>query len=135
MPRFAVILPAAGASSRFRDPHYKKPFAPLAGRAVWLHSLHRFTQRDDVKQLIVAIAPDDREEFLRRFGADIALLGVEVVDGGRERVDTVSNALTRVREEIDFVCIHDAARPCISDLWIDAVFQKAVETGAAILAI
>lgn len=135
MPRFAVILPAAGASSRFRDPHYKKPFAPLAGRAVWLHSLHRFTQRDDVKQLIVAIAPDDREEFLRRFGADIALLGVEAVDGGRERVDTVSNALTRVREEIDFVCIHDAARPCISDLWIDAVFQKAVETGAAILAV
>ncbi len=135
MPRFAVILPAAGASSRFRDPHYKKPFAPLAGRAVWLHSLHRFTQREDVGQFIVAIAPDDREEFLRRFGADIALLGVEVVDGGRERVDTVSNALARVREEMDFVCIHDAARPCISDFWIDAVFQKAVETGAAILAV
>jgi len=133
--RFAVILPAAGASSRFRDPHYKKPFAPLAGRAVWLHSLHRFTQREDVGQLIVAIAPDDREEFLRRFSADIALLGVEVVDGGRERVDTVQNALARVKDDIDFICIHDAARPCVSELWIDAVFQKAVETGAAILAV
>jgi 2-C-methyl-D-erythritol 4-phosphate cytidylyltransferase len=38
MSKVAVILPAAGASSRYRDPHYKKPFAPLAGRAVWLHS-------------------------------------------------------------------------------------------------
>lgn len=135
VPRFAVILPAAGASSRFRDPHYKKPFAPLAGRAVWLHSLHRFTQREDVAQIIVAVSPEDREEFLRRFGADIALLNVEVVDGGRERVDSVQNALARMREDIDFVCIHDAARPCLSDLWIDAVFQKAVKTGAAILAV
>ena len=135
VPRFAVILPAAGASSRFRDPHYKKPFAPLAGRAVWLHSLHRFTQREDVVQIIVAVSPEDREEFLRRFGADIALLNVEVVDGGRERVDSVQNALARMKKEIEFVCIHDAARPCVSDLWIDAVFQKAVETGAAILAV
>ena len=29
MSKFAVILPAAGKSSRFRDPHYKKPFAPF----------------------------------------------------------------------------------------------------------
>ena len=28
--QFAVILPAAGKSSRFKDPNYKKPYAPLA---------------------------------------------------------------------------------------------------------
>ena len=37
MPRFAVILPAAGKSSRFHD-REKKPFANLDGRAVWLRS-------------------------------------------------------------------------------------------------
>lgn len=135
MSKFAVILPAAGASSRFRDPHYKKPFAPLAGRAVWLHALHHFTQREDVAQVIVVISGEDREEFMRRFAADTALLDVEVVEGGRERADSVQNALAHVESDIDFVCIHDAARPCISDLWIDAVFRKAQETGAAILAV
>ena len=30
MTQFSVILAAAGKSSRFRDKHYKKPFAPLA---------------------------------------------------------------------------------------------------------
>ena len=40
--KFAVILPAAGRSSRFADKNYKKPFAPLGGRAVWLHSAERF---------------------------------------------------------------------------------------------
>jgi hypothetical protein len=31
MPNFAVILPAAGQTRRFRDKAYKKPFAPLGG--------------------------------------------------------------------------------------------------------
>ncbi|HAY79716.1 MAG TPA: 2-C-methyl-D-erythritol 4-phosphate cytidylyltransferase, partial [Planctomycetaceae bacterium] len=34
MSTFAVIMPAAGQSSRFRHKHYKKPFAPLNDRAV-----------------------------------------------------------------------------------------------------
>ena len=33
MSTFAVILPAAGKSRRFHDKDYKKPFAPLGGRA------------------------------------------------------------------------------------------------------
>ena len=55
MSKFAVILPAAGRSSRFQDTHYKKPFAPLAGRAVWLHSAERFLNRNDVVQTILVI--------------------------------------------------------------------------------
>ena len=55
MASFAVILAAAGKSSRFKDPHYKKPFAVLANRAVWLHSAEKFVNRDDVKQLILVI--------------------------------------------------------------------------------
>lgn len=135
MARFAVILPAAGASSRFHDRHYKKPFAPLAGRAVWLHSLHRFSQREDVVQIVVAVAKEDREDFLARFAADLTLLRVQVVEGGPQRADSVYNALRVVDGQADFVCVHDAARPCLSELWIDAVFRKAEETGAAILAV
>jgi 2-C-methyl-D-erythritol 4-phosphate cytidylyltransferase len=134
MAKFAVILPAAGRSSRFRDPHYKKPFAVLAGRAVWLHSAERFLNRSDVKQVIVVIAAEDREEFSRKFGANLAIMGVEVSAGGVERTDSIQSALTRVRDDIDFVAVHDAARPCIADKWIDAVFAAAEKNGAAILA-
>ena len=135
MTTFAVILPAAGRSSRFSDKHYKKPFAPLAGRAVWLHSAERFLNRDDVIQTILVISPEDREQFNAKFGANVAILGVEVVDGGRERADSVAAALDRVNPEADFVCIHDAARPCLADVWIDKIFQAAEQTGAAIFAI
>jgi len=133
--KFAVILPAAGKSSRFRDQHYKKPFAPLENRAVWLHSAERFVNRDDVKQLILIIAAEDREEFQAKFAANTAILGIEVVDGGEHRTDSVANALSRVRPDMDFIAVHDAARPCLANEWIDKVFAAAEKTGAAMLAI
>jgi 2-C-methyl-D-erythritol 4-phosphate cytidylyltransferase len=132
---FAVILPAAGRSSRFHDTHYKKPFAPLAGRAVWLHSAERFLGRNDVVQTILTIAAADRADFNFKFSANIAILGIEVVDGGTERADSVEAALARVKPTADYVCIHDAARPCLTDAWIDKIFQAAERTGAAIYAI
>lgn len=135
MAKFAVILPAAGRSSRFRDPSYKKPFAPLANKAVWLHSAERFLGRSDVVQTIVVISPEDREAFQFKFGANIAILGVEVIDGGDERADSVQAALARVKPDAEFVCVHDAARPCLCDAWIDDVFAAAEKTGAAISAI
>jgi 2-C-methyl-D-erythritol 4-phosphate cytidylyltransferase len=46
----------------------------------------------------------------------------------------VQRALEKVKDEIDFVAVHDAARPCIADPWIDAVFAAAQRDGAAILA-
>lgn len=135
MAKFAVILPAAGQSSRFKDKSYKKPFAPLANRAVWLYSVDRFVNRGDVVQLILIISPEDREDFSFRFGANVAILGIQVVEGGAERADSVANALAHVKPEADFVCVHDAARPCLADPWIDNVFAAAEKTGAAMLAI
>lgn len=134
MASVSVILPAAGASRRFRDENYKKPFAPLGGKAVWLHSAEKFLSRADVKQLIVVVAEEDRETFDRKFGANIAILGVQVCPGGKERADSIENALAMVEDGIDLVAVHDAARPCLADKWIDAVFAAAAKHGAAILA-
>ena len=50
MAQFAVILPAAGRSSRFGDPKQKKVYAELDGRAVWLRAVEPFINRDDVAQ-------------------------------------------------------------------------------------
>jgi 2-C-methyl-D-erythritol 4-phosphate cytidylyltransferase len=135
MPKIAVILPAAGQSRRFGDRNYKKPFASLSGRAVWMYSAERFTGRADVKQVILAVAPEDRSSFDEKFAANVAFLGLEIVAGGGQRADSVQNALATVRADIDLVAVHDAARPCLVDKWIDAVFSAAGTHGAAILAI
>jgi 2-C-methyl-D-erythritol 4-phosphate cytidylyltransferase len=134
MATYSVILPAAGQSRRFHDKAYKKPFAPLGGRSVWLHAAEKFLNRGDVKQTILVIAAEDRELFNMKFGANIAIMGVEVIEGGAERTDSVQRALERVKDNIDFIAVHDAARPCIADPWIEDVFAAAARDGAAILA-
>ncbi|HEV7225160.1 MAG TPA: 2-C-methyl-D-erythritol 4-phosphate cytidylyltransferase [Pirellulales bacterium] len=135
MANFAVIMPAAGASSRFKDKHYKKPFAPLAGRAVWLHAAERFLHRPDVKQLVMVISAEDREDFDFKFSANVTILGIDVVEGGKERADSIERALARVKPDVDFIAVHDAARPCLADEWIGRVFEAAEKSGAAILAV
>jgi 2-C-methyl-D-erythritol 4-phosphate cytidylyltransferase len=135
MGQFAVILPAAGRSSRFGDPKQKKIFAELEGRAVWLRAIEPFVNRDDVSQTIVVIAPEDRELFERRFRASVAFMNIRVIDGGAERSDSVARALEVVDSSCEFVAVHDAARPCLTADLIDAVFAAAREHGAALPAI
>lgn len=132
MGRFAVILPAAGRSSRFGDPREKKVYAELDGRAVWLRAAEPFLSREDVVQTILAIAPDDRELFERRYRANVAFLNIKVIDGGAERHETVAKALEALGPDADFVAVHDAARPCVTSELIDRVFQAAIEHGAAL---
>ena len=133
MSDVAVIIVAAGKSTRFSDKNDKKPFVSVNARALWLHSVDRFRQRVDVKQLILVIAEDDQQTFDERFRAEAALLNVDVVHGGDSRAESVLNGLKTVDEDIQLVAVHDAARPCIADIWLDELFEKAKQTGAAIL--
>jgi 2-C-methyl-D-erythritol 4-phosphate cytidylyltransferase len=135
MARFAVILPAAGRSTRFGDTRQKKTFAELDGRAVWLRAADAFLGRDDVEQVLVAIAPEDHEFFERRYGSEIAFRGIEVVEGGAERYETIAKVLDSVDPSCDFVAVHDAARPCLAFDRVDAVFAAAIQHGAALLAV
>lgn len=134
MAKFAVILPAAGKSSRFTFQKRKKTFVDLKGRAVWLRAAEHFVNRDDVVQTLVVLAPEDIEAFKEKFAPNMAFMNIEIVAGGAERSDSVRNALARVRPEADFVAVHDAARPLIVQEWIDRVFRAAEQSGAAILA-
>jgi 2-C-methyl-D-erythritol 4-phosphate cytidylyltransferase len=134
MSRFAVILPAAGKSSRFRD-REKKPFVNLDGRAVWLRCAELLVTRDDVCQCLIVVAPEDQETFRRHYQANLAFMNVQIANGGAERFDSVANALAMVKEEAEFVAIHDAARPCVTAELIDTVFTSAAKTGAAMLAV
>jgi 2-C-methyl-D-erythritol 4-phosphate cytidylyltransferase len=135
MGKFAVILPAAGRSTRFGNAKQKKVFAELDGRAVWLRAAEPFVNRDDVAQTIVVIAPEDRELFELRFRPNLAFLNIQVVEGGAERSDSIAQALEILDPACEFVAIHDAARPCLTADQIDAVFAAAEKHGAALLAV
>jgi 2-C-methyl-D-erythritol 4-phosphate cytidylyltransferase len=134
MKDVAIILAAAGKSSRFNDPFSKKVFVLAAGKPVWQHSAQLFAEHPRVGQIILAIAPEDKDLVQEKFSGNLTILGIEVVLGGKERYESIRNALERVRPNIKLVGVHDAARPCITRQSLDSVIEAADRLGAAVLA-
>jgi 2-C-methyl-D-erythritol 4-phosphate cytidylyltransferase len=129
----AVIICAAGASSRFGGKR-KKPFVDVGGRAAFLRSVELFSDRDDVKQILLAISPEDEELVNVKWGPNLKFFNVKTFFGGAERFDTVEKGLELVKETIDLIAVHDAVRCCVTKKWIDEAIAKAAKTSAAILA-
>ncbi|MGB7158337.1 MAG: 2-C-methyl-D-erythritol 4-phosphate cytidylyltransferase [Tepidisphaeraceae bacterium] len=120
MTHFAVILPAAGFSVRFGGSRSKLA-EPLDGIPVLMRAMRAFADRADVSHVVVAT-----REFW---------VGAEKViqcEGGPTRAHSVLNALRAVPLEIEWVAIHDAARPLVSQGLIDRTLAAALEHGAAV---
>ncbi len=132
MPQFAVILPAAGRSSRFSGFQRKKPFVELKGRPVWLRTAEHFLNRTDVSQTILVVAPEDLEWFRETFKANLGFLDMTVVSGGSSRGESVRNGISAIEESVEFIAVHDAARPLLTSKWIDQIFAAAQMHEAAI---
>lgn len=134
MKDVAIILAAAGRSTRFKDPYQKKVYATVSGKPVWQYSAQLFADHPRVGQIIMTIAAEDKEMVQEKFSGNLTLFGIEVVLGGDERFQSVRNALERVRSDMRWVGIHDAARPCLTRQALNQVIELADERGAAILA-
>ncbi len=130
----AVILAAAGKSTRFRDPFMKKVFTLCSGKPVWQHSAQLFSDHPRVGQIIMTIAEEDRELLQEKFAGNVTMLGVEVILGGAERYESIRNGLDQVRPEMKWIAVHDAARPCLTLASFNAVLAVAEQRRAAILA-
>jgi 2-C-methyl-D-erythritol 4-phosphate cytidylyltransferase len=133
MKNVSVIVCAAGASARFGGDR-KKPFVEISGRAAFLRSIEYFADRSDVKQIILAISKEDQDLVELKWGPMLSFHGVKICLGGAERFETVAKALEKVNPDADLIAVHDAVRCCLTKDWLDAVFAKAAETGAAMLA-
>lgn len=132
MSKFSIIIPAAGKNERFGGAE-KKTLAKLDGRPVFLRTVEHFVRREDVCQTILVVAPEDMDAVKMSYGANLGFMGVQLVMGGARRCDSVAAALKTISDQATYVAVHDAARPCVTVDWIDAVFAEAQKTGAAIL--
>ena len=135
MNQFAVIVAAAGSGTRFDSGNQKKTYALLGGMPVWQHCVRRFAARDDVRQVLIVVSPEDVDWFASSNEELISDFGAVVVAGGSERTDSVENGLASVSADIEYVAIHDAARPCASAAMIERTFALARQLGNATPAI
>ncbi len=127
----AAIICAAGPASRFGGKR-RKQFVDVAGRAVFLRSVELFANRDDVKQVLLGIAPEDEELVSVKWEANLKFFNVKLFFGGYERFDTINKGLELVKDDVDLIAVHDACRCCVTDKLIDEVISAAGVSGAAI---
>ena len=131
LPRFTLILPAAGSSLRFGS---NKLLASLAGEPVIARTIAAFLDHPSLAGIVIAAHQPNaiRQACVRVFDrAEAKGVPITFAPGGDCRADSVRNALRLAGTAIDWVVIHDAARPLVSRMLIDATLAAAVRYGAA----
>lgn len=112
-PRYWVIIPAAGSGRRMGS-DIPKQYLTMHGQSVLTHTLQRVGQMDMIAGIVVAIAPND--QYWPTLSLASLRIPVWTVHGGKERADSVMNALRYLAQYAapqDWVLVHDAARPCV----------------------
>ncbi len=119
LPKVALLIPAAGSGERFGAP-IPKALVQLNGRTLIEHALLNL---GPVATQIIVAAPAGYEDKFREILGD----AVTVVTGGSTRTKSVKIALESIAPDIEFVLVHDAARPLASS----ELGQKIIDALAA----
>ena len=109
MSRTAAILLAAGSGRRMQGAVADKILAPLAGRPVFAHSVAAFLESNVADYYIIVVRDQAQSIALSAYAPTPA----QFVIGGKERQDSVQNALAALPVDIAYVFILDCARPLI----------------------
>ena len=123
----AAIIVAAGSSRRMG---FDKLGAELCGLPVLRRTLGAFERCNDITSIIV-VASEERRSEIESW--EVGKLHC-VVEGGAARHHSVSNGLDALPDNVDFVAVHDGARPLITPEAISQCISVAKESGAASLA-
>ena len=110
--KVSAIIPAAGSGERFGE---EKQFKLLSGRPLFFHTLKLFLQSDYIDEIIVAVPSANVDPTHRDVLSMSAGKPVKVVAGGTRRQDSVKNGIDVSDSDSTLVCIHDAARPFVTE--------------------
>ena len=125
MPRYYAIVPAAGSGSRF-GAEMPKQYLPIAGKPLIHYTLSALCRCARIERVWVVLSPDDA--WWRTH--DWAVLGPKletVFCGGATRAESVANGLAAAETaaaDDDWILVHDAARPCLSQSMLAALCDE-----------
>jgi 2-C-methyl-D-erythritol 4-phosphate cytidylyltransferase len=130
---YQVIIPAAGQGKRM-GAGKNKLLLELNNIPVLIHTLNVFDEDELCEGIILAIHPQDEEEFIFLLKKHKVKKVLDLVPGGKERQDSIFNALQTVKND-GLILVHDAARPFILKKQIHRLLDTAQKTGAAIIGV
>ncbi len=112
-----------------------KQYLQLGGRPVIINTLALF-QRSSLIDEIILVSPPVEVDLTRQLVDEAALTKViRIVEGGKERQDSIRNGLNSLDYSTEIVVIHDGVRPFLKEEHLEATIEAAREYGAALLAV
>ena len=127
MAIFHIIIPAAGFGSRM-DSAIPKQYLDLLGEPVISHTLRVFLECAQVSTVHLILSPEDtlyKTLDCTKFNTLHPKLHIHYC-GGDTRANTVLSALQAIKTQVsadDWVLVHDAARPCLSELLLGTLLK------------
>lgn len=135
MNKVAAVIVAGGSGSRMGT-KVKKQYLKLKDKEILVHTVERFSTITMIEEIIVVTGQEDIEYVTKLLKEDYKLEKVKkVVAGGKERQDSCYNGIQSVSNHIDYIMIHDGARPLISKKCILDSIEKVKEHKACIVAV
>ena len=125
MPRHFAIVPAAGSGSRF-GAEKPKQYLTLLGRPLIHHTLAALCACPAIDRVWVVLSPED-DWWGRYDWTDLGPKLETVKCGGATRAASVTNGLeaaAMAAADDDWVLVHDAARPCLSQPLLAALVDE-----------
>ena len=130
--KVSAIIPAAGSGQRFGE---VKQFKLLAGRPLLFHTLKPFLQSNYIDEVIVVVPRDNVESTHRDVVSMSVGKPVKVVVGGDRRQDSVKHGVDASDSDSTLVCVHDAARPFVTEDLIQKSIKEKKNVDGAVVAI
>ncbi|MBE5938069.1 MAG: 2-C-methyl-D-erythritol 4-phosphate cytidylyltransferase [Lachnospiraceae bacterium] len=132
--KLGVIVLAAGRGSRMNS-EIPKQYMDINGYPVLYYSLKCFEEYEIVNKIVVVTSPEDismvQTDIVGKYNFSKVF---DVVAGGKERYDSVYNALQCIGN-VDYVMIHDGARPCITHRVLDRLMEEVISVKACVPAV
>jgi len=128
------IIAAAGQGRRL-GAGYNKVFLPLGDKPVIAYSLSVAETSALVDEVVVVTRPEEKSLCERIVAEGNYRKVKEIVPGGRERQDSVFAGINALSNGVDYVAVHDGARPFLSSDLLEKVVMAAKALGAAVAAL
>ena len=128
MSGFSAIILGAGTGDRMHG--IDKIMTTICGLPAILHSVNAFL-RTGIFETMTVVANAHNISKLEHLFSSPEYRAVQVILGGIRRQDSVKNALATI-DAVDYVVIHDGARPCVSSDLIGRAIKATRTSDAAI---
>lgn len=136
---FAAIL-AGGIGKRIERHSIPKQFIAIGGTPIIIITIREFLKNQRFEKYFIAIHPswkDYLQGLLKMYFLPEEIKKIEMVDGGKERLDSFSNVMNTVISQYglnkqDVLICHDSVRPFVSQQMIDDCIDATVEDGFAL---